>query len=385
MSAMSPCTGSQPGLAGDGGNAAPGVEFVLARTLPADGAVSQMNDTRDTLIGIDVGATTISGGLVAPDGSVLYTLQTPTRQAGPGTALKTLLGVIDELLRQARSRDLSLAGVGVGVAGVVNFDKGVMLAHAENLLPDLAGVPLAEDIQSFTGLPTFVDNDANALALAEWMFGVGRGARSLVLFAIGTDVGGGVIVGDALIRGASGFAGEFHRLPVNIDGPRCYCGLAGCLALYVGGRGIAATARQRIASGARSTVLERAGGDPQAITSELVFREAANGDSVAKTIVDQACDALGAGIGFVVNCLDPEVVVVTGGVAQSLVPLADEVRGRAATYPFAPTLAGTRLHVIGGDKRRTVRGGAALVLYETRRRANGTMSPATAARLHPPA
>jgi glucokinase len=318
-------------------------------------------------IGVDVGATTISAGLVTDEGDILHSLQTPTRGVGSGTVVQQLLDVIDELVKGARRQGVAVDGVGVGVAGAVDPETGTMLPHAGNALPELAQRPLAEDIRGIANLPVFVDNDANALALAEWTFGVGRGAHSLVLFAIGTHLGGGVIIGDALVRGCRGYAGEFHALPINFDGLPCPPIGRGCLGEYVGGQALAAEARQQIESGAGATLLELAGGDVSKVTSELLFRAAASGDPAAKAIVDRACDALAAGIGFVVNALNPEVVVVTGGVARSLVPLQEDLRRRAATYALAPPLASTRVHVVGGDKRQTARGGAALVRYELER------------------
>ena len=318
-------------------------------------------------IGVDVGATTISGGLVTHEGDIPHDVQTPTRRDGPGTVVDRLLDVIDELLKVARSRGVSLEGIGVGVAGAVDPEKGTMLPHAGNALPELAHLPLAEDIRRVTGLRAFVDNDANALALAEWRFGVGRGAHSLALFALGTHVGGGVIMSDALIRGYKGYAGEFHALPINFHSPTCPSFGRGCLGDYVGGRAIAAEARQQVETGSGDVLLDLAGRDASNITSELVFRAARGGDPLAKAIVDRACEALAAGIGFVVNGLNPEVVVVTGGVARSLVPLAEDLRRRAGAYALEPALASTRIYVVGGDKRQTVRGGAALVLYELER------------------
>jgi glucokinase len=318
-------------------------------------------------IGVDVGATTISGGLVTPDGDILHARQLPTR-GGPATVVGRLLDVIDDLVREARTRGVSVDGVGVGVAGPVDPRTGTMLAHPSNALPELAQLPLADDIRRMVPGPVFIDNDGNALALAEWTWGVGRGARSLALFAIGTHVGGGIILDDALVRGRGGFAGEFHLLPVDFDGPPCPPLGRGCLGEYVCGDAIASEARQQVLTGSGGAhLLERAGGDPAWITSELVFQAATDGDPVAKAIADRACEALAAGIGFVVSALNPEVVVVTGGVARSLAPLQEELRRRAGAYALEPALAQTRLHVVSGDKGQTARGGAALVRYELER------------------
>jgi glucokinase len=317
-------------------------------------------------IGVDVGATTISGGLVTPEGDVLHSLETPTRGVKPGTMMILLLEVIDSLVTSACARGVSVGGIGIGIAGAVDPARGTMLPFGGNAFPELAHVPLREEIGRVVGLPVFVDNDANALALAEWMFGVGRGARSLVLFAIGTHVGGGVIIDDALVRGCRGYAGEFHGLSINFEGPPCPAG-RGCLGEYVGGQAMAAAARQQVEIGAGAALLELAGGDAAEITSALVFQAAASGEPVARAIVDRACDALAAGLGFIVNSLNPEVIVVTGGVARSLVALEEDLRQRAGAYALPPALASTRICVVPGDKRQTARGGAALVRYELTR------------------
>jgi glucokinase len=210
----------------------------------------------------------------------------------------------------------------------------------------------------------YVDNDVNALALGEWRFGAGRGVRSLVVLAPGTGFGGGIIFEGRLVRGVNGFGGELGHTPVNFDGPRCWCGGRGCLAIYASGRGIAEAARARVAGATSAPLLAAANGDPEAITPALVFRLAAGGDATAGAVVDEACRALGAMIGTIVNGLNPEAIVVTGGVAASLVPLEKRILAAAGEYAFGRALAAARVTFVVADKRTTMRGAAALVLYE---------------------
>lgn len=324
--------------------------------------------TTHTIIGVDIGATTIAAGLVTREGEVLHAVQRPTHRDGTGTALAALLTLAREMVADARARRLAVDGVGIGVAGVVDTGKGAMQPHPYNNLPELGHVSLSDEVRQATGLPVFVENDANALALAEWIFGVGRGAHSLVLMAIGTSIGGGIILGNGLFRGANGSAGEFHGIPIDFDGRLCFCGGRGCLGAYVEGRAIVGEARERLAGGAPSSLPAMSGGDAARLTPELVFQAAAAGDPLAKSIVDGVCIALGAGIAFIVNALNPQVIVVTGGVARSLVPLAEEIRRCARPHTLATAAVDTtQIHVIGGDKRHTVRGGAAVVVYETAR------------------
>jgi glucokinase len=314
------------------------------------------------LIGVDVGCTTLSGGLVTPDGRVLSAIQAPTRLSS-GTAVHTILGIVTDLHAEAQARGLALEAVGIGVPGLVDGEQGMLLHSAGAHVAELHRVPLAERISAKTGVPAFVDNDVNALALSEWMFGLGRGAASCVVLAIGSGLGAGIILDGRLVRGKKGYAGELGHIPVDFNGPPCPCGGRGCLALYVGGEYLAAEARHRV-SCEPSSLLALAGGQAPAITAETVFLAAAAGDPLARSMVDRACRALGAGLAIAVNGLNPEVVVVTGGVVTSLLPLQGEIIRRAGEYALADSLAGTSIHFVPGHKSQTVRGGAALVLYE---------------------
>lgn len=321
------------------------------------------------LIGVDVGCTTLSGGLVTPDGHVLSTIQAPTN-LGSGTVADTILGVVADLHAEAQARGLALEATGVGVPGLVDTERGMLLHSAGSQVADLHRVPLAESISAKTGVPTFLDNDVNALALGEWTFGLARGAASCVVLAIGSALGAGLIVDGGLVRGKSGFAGEFGHIPIDFDGPPCNCGGRGCLGLYLGGEYLAAEARERVGR-EPSSLLALAGGRIGAITAEMIFVAAAGGDALARGMVDRACRALGAGLAIAVNGLNPDVVVVTGGVVKSLMSRQDEIIGRVGEYALADALAGTPIHFAPGYKNQTVRGGAALVLYERARRAAG--------------
>lgn len=326
---------------------------------------------KHVVLGVDVGGTTTAAGVVTASGDVLLEAQAPTHREGRGRALETIVGLIESLRAGAASRGIVVDSIGVGVPGIVDPESG-RIGDEIHHVPELAGQPLAALLAARFGLAVFVDNDVNALALGEWTFGAGRGAHSLVVLAPGTGFGAGVVLDGRLVRGVAGFGGEFGHAPVKFDGRPCWCGGRGCLAVYAGGRGITEAARERAAvrSGAG---LVTAGGDPAAITAPLVFRRAAEGDAVAAEIVDQACQALGAMIGVIVNGLNPEVIVVTGGVAASFAVFETKVLAAAAEYAFKRALAATRVRIVPGDKRLTMRGAAALVLYETGRASHRTL------------
>ena len=306
-------------------------------------------------IGVDVGGTTTAAGLVAADGQVLAHFQEPTHGRGPGTALDTLLDLLGKLEGAARVRGLQISGVGIGVPGTVDTERGVIGADI-HYVPELAETPLTAVVGGRLGLPAFVDNDVNVLALGEWMFGAGRGTRSLVVLALGTGVGGGIILDGRLHRGQGGFGGELGHVPVNFDGRPCICGGRGCLKTYVSGTDIALQGSLRL---------------KREVTAAEVFELAAGADPVAREIVDEVCQALGAGLAVIVNGLNPERLLLAGSVAKSLKALEREVREWVARYAFAQALATTRVEILTRDKDGTVRGGAALLHYETQRRAAG--------------
>ena len=321
----------------------------------------------NVLIGVDVGATTIAGGLVTSDGEVLCAETTPTHN-GPGTLLERVFAVIARAMAQAARRHVAVEGIGLGLAGVVDVDRGTMISELNHWTRELANVPLAREIRGVTGVPTFVDNDANALALGEWRFGVGRGLSSMVLLAIGTNIGGGIILNGDVVRGASGYAGELAHMSLKPDGPPCVCGARGCLNGFIGGLAIAEEGRRRAERDGQSRMLALAGGDPAAITAATVFAAATGGDPTAAALVDEACGALAATLASIVNGLNPELIVVTGGVATSLVALEKIVTQRVARLTFAQPFAVTRFSIVPGDKKLTVRGGAALAVSELERR-----------------
>lgn len=316
-------------------------------------------------IGADVGATTIAAGLVAEGGEVLTVTREATHTRGPGSGVDTLVQVVGELVEKARHQRMPLAAIGVGLAGLVDPEKGMMV-RSKNLVPEFADVPLAAQLGASTGLPVFVENDANALALGEMTFGVGRGASSMALLAIGTGVGGALVLGGQVVRGHSGVAGEFGHVSIGFRNTMgagfCACGIPGCLNAYVSGQSLAEAARDGVRRGLASTVLARAGGDAERITARMVFEAAAAGDALATTIVERACEGLGIVIGTIVNSLDPELIVITGGVAESLVPLEGRIVELARRFVLAHAFGRTRIQIVPSDKRRTVLGGAALAL-----------------------
>jgi glucokinase len=291
------------------------------------------------IIGVDVGASAISGGLVTEDGEVLVHVQRRTRGGAGGDAVERLLSVVASVEAEARRRGLVIRGVGVGLPGIVDVERGMMVSD-QNHVPELAGVPLPEIIRQRLGLGTWVDNDVNALALGELRWGSGGDAASLLVLAIGTGLGG----------------------------PRCLCGGRGCVAVYAAGAAIERNAQQRLRDHPHSKLLALAGGDVAAVTTAMVFEAAAGGDELGREIIDEVCEALAAMLGGLLNAFNPERIIIMGGVVPSLVALRDDLLERTAKYALSQVLETPTIQLIPSDKSSSMRGAAALYLYETERR-----------------
>ena len=327
-------------------------------------AAARSRGRAPVVLGVDLGGTTTAVGVVTRDGDVIADASAPT-DAGTRDPLETIVALVAEATEKAGRAARSIGAIGVGLAGPVDTDRGIV-GRPVTQVPQLEGRALAAELGARVGLPVVVDNDVNALALGEATLGAARGARSLVVLSAGTGVGAGIVLDGRLVRGAAGFAGELGHAPVKFDGPPCWCGLRGCLAFYASGRGMADAARARAAGDTRSSLLQAAGGDPSRITAALVFRAAEEGDDLAASIVDEACQALGAMMGTIVNGLNPEVLIVTGGVVESFAKLEAKLRRAAGEYAFPQALAATRIDIVPGDKRASVRGAAALAFHESK-------------------
>jgi len=319
------------------------------------------------VLGVDVGGSTIAGGLVTGAGDVLASVQISTHAGRHGDAVNALMTAIAQLRRDAAALDVRVAGIGVGVPGLVDVGRGMVVSQ-KHLFPELTGVPLVDYIQRETGLTTYVDNDVNALALGEAVYGAGQGVRSLVVLAIGTGVGGAAVIDGALVRGRSGYAGEFGHITVDLKGSACFVGIRGCACRFLCGRAIEEAGQRCAADEPDSKLAALSGGDPGAVTTQVVFQAAEAGDAMAARIVDEACETLAACLGAVLNGLNPDVAIVTGGVVRSLLPLRDEIVRRLAAYTLTEVLADTTLRFLPSDKSSSMRGAAALFLYESARR-----------------
>lgn len=257
-------------------------------------------------VGIDVGGTKVAALLVDEEGQVLGRATAETPAEDVEATMKTILQVAEELRGMGQP-----VAIGVGAAGMVDFAAGTM-----RWAPNLAWreLPIRDRVADHTGLPCIVDNDANAAAWGEFRFGASRGYRHVLMVTVGTGIGGGIIADGALYRGAHGFAAEIGHVIVEPGGPKCGCGNQGCWEQVASGRALDRLARLAVEMHPDSAIVAIAGDDE--VSGRHVTEAAMNGDAIATNILAQVGQRLGEGIAGLVNILDPEVVIVGGGVAE---------------------------------------------------------------------
>jgi glucokinase len=262
-------------------------------------------------IGVDAGGTKVEGLVVdvAAGGRVLGRRLAETPATNAEASVQRIVAVAQELM----SGRNDVAVLGVGAAGMVDR-QGVM-----RFAPNVAWreFPLTQVIGSAVGIPTLVDNDANVAAWGEFRFGAGRGCSDMLLVTVGTGIGGGIVADGKLLRGAHGFAGEIGHIIVEPGGPLCGCGNQGCWEQVASGRAIGRLGREAASEHPESLIVQLAGGDASSVTGAVVTEAALNGDSIAARILAEVGRRLGEGIAGLVNILDPDVVVVGGGVIQA--------------------------------------------------------------------
>jgi glucokinase len=288
--------------------------------------------SRETIAGIDIGGTKIAVALADPNGQILSLSRFPTEvEAGPHRLIDKAIKEIQRMMEEIEAR---LLAVGVGCGGPLDRERGLILSPPN--LPGWDEFPILKIIEERLKAPALLDNDANAAALGEHKHGAGRGLKNLVYMTISTGIGGGIIIDGEILHGVADGAGEVGHITILPDGPLCRCGERGCLETLCSGTGIARRARERLATGAESSMTEHAGG-PDRVTAKIVAEAALEGDPLAVEIWDETISYLAIGIGSIISILAPQAVILGGGVStagrQLLEPLRREIQSRVKMLP----------------------------------------------------
>jgi glucokinase-like ROK family protein len=274
-------------------------------------------------IGVDIRSSEVTGVLATLDG---VPCRTTTRSYLPQTGIDVVplaVDVIQELITTSPIPPDRLAGVGLAVPGLVNIEQGVVVESVNWGWHDL---PLRDQLSERIHLPIYLEEDDNALAIGEGFFGAGRGTPNFVCLKVGRGLGAGIIIGGSLIRGPDNSAGEINHILVDPEGPQCYCGNYGCLGRMVSAAAISERAVKELKQGAASSLLATVQGDLEQITVALIAEAANAGDPFACQMMEQTGRYLGIGVATLVNLLNPDLVIIGGGVILAGAPLLDPIR-----------------------------------------------------------
>lgn len=308
-------------------------------------------------IGIDVGGTNVKIALVDGEGKIIYSNSVPTyAQMGYEYTVNNIKQAIRDLMKETNTDTKEIEGIGFDFPGQVDYKTGVV-----KLAPNIPGwinVPIAQMIEEEFNIPTRIDNDVRCAALGELKFGAGKGCENFVCITVGTGIGSGLVINGQLVRGAANAAGEIGHIKLQMNGgPICGCGDTGCLEAFASGPSIVAMAQEYLKGGKSTKFREMAGADGE-ITPYIVAKAAEAGDPVAKRIFEIVGTYIGMGLVSVINLLNPEKVIIGGGVAAAgdllLDPIRKTIKERAMvvagnSVEIVPAELGNSAGVIGAS------------------------------------
>ena len=306
------------------------------------------------VLGLDLGGTNMVGAALATNGELLFKSKIATEaSSGLNHVLDRMADCLEGVLEQCNRAREDVIAAGVGAPGPLNQETGVVYTPPN--LPGWKNVPLADELYKRLKVSVFIENDANCAAYGESWLGAGRDFKDLICLTLGTGVGGGIILNNELVRGVDGTAGEIGHLIIEMNGRKCNCGSHGCLEQYGSATGIVTSAREAIDQGEK-TVLTEMVPDLSKLTAKDVSVAMERGDELARRIITETGEMLGVGIASLVNLLNPEVVVLCGGVIEAgealFKPIRETVKERAFPVPGArarivPSVLGDDAGVIG--------------------------------------
>lgn len=293
------------------------------------------------IAGVDLGGTTINTGVVSFDGDRVLGMHTAPTGAdkGPKYVVDKIIGMVRESMRVAMREgefgEEAVIGVGIGSPGPLDRATGTVIET-----PNLGwrNFPLRDLVANALGLPAELDNDANAATIGEWWVGAGKDVETMIGVTLGTGIGGGIVLGGKIYHGVSDVAGEIGHMSIDSTGRKCKCGNYGCLEAYASGPAIAARAVEGLQTGEQSLLPDLVDGELSRITAETVYEGIVAGDAFAREVMRDTAKFLGSGLASLINILNPEMIVISGGVTRAgehlLEPLRNEVRRRAFRNAF---------------------------------------------------
>jgi len=300
--------------------------------------VTEMQETskqKPPVLVVDIGGTKIIISVLSPEGEVIARQYLLTlADQGPQSVIERMFSAIDQLLEEKDVKSAQLRAISLATAGIIDIKQGLITTSPN--LPGWENIALRSIVEEKYKLPTFLLNDADAAALGEHRYGVGKGLSTLILLTLGTGIGGGIIIDGRLYLGATASSAEIGHMVIDANGPECKCGHSGCLETLASGTAVAREAISKINQGEKTTLVDRVNGNIEEISAETVYLAAIEGDPLSLEAIAKAAYYLGIGVVNLVNIFNPEMVVMGGGMANMgdllLEPVREKVKERA--FPF---------------------------------------------------
>lgn len=318
-----------------------------------------MNMKLNYAIGVDLGGTKIKLGIVSSEGRIIKKLSIPTlANEGVDKSIGQIKKGISSLLKGNKK---SVSGIGIGAPGVVSLKKGTV-ENPPNL-PGWGKVHLGKIINKEFSLPTFVENDANAAAIGELIYGAGKNLSSFIMVTLGTGVGGGIIYNKKLFRGEFGGAGEIGHITLDINGPKCKCGSYGCLEAYLGNSYIIKNVKQRLESNKNSKIFELIENNLDNLSPRIIHEASLLKDEFSIQVINDLGEKLGYGLASIVNLFDICSIVIGGGVSGFGRPLYKATKSSVKSRVLTPLKPRIKVLRAGLKNNAGIKGASSLVFY----------------------
>lgn len=311
-------------------------------------------------VGIDIGGTNVEIGILNAQGDILgkESIKTESKKGAEDT-FNRIWNKTKELAEKLKIKVEDIEAIGLGIPGPVVNNSVVKIAANFSWNNDFPAKDLMEKV---TGKPVKVGNDVKVIALGETLFGAGKGYKNSIIIPIGTGIAAGIIIDGKILEGAGGAAGEFGHVVVNKEGYKCGCGLTGCLETYCSATGIVREGRRRLELDKNNALYEVIGGDLEKLEAKHIFDLAKKGDKFSSEIVDFFCEKLAEGVGMLLNIINPEIIIFTGGVARAGEIITDGVKKYLPKYALGMTMENLIFTFGKLEEEAGIKGAAALVM-----------------------
>ncbi|NMM62945.1 ROK family protein [Clostridium sp. P21] len=311
------------------------------------------------VIGVDLGGTKICGAVASFSGEMISKYTMPTRaEEGEEAVLERIITVIEKAIYESKVDEKEIVSIGIGSPGPLDAKKGKIITTPN--LP-FKNFNIVKPVKNKFNIPVYLDNDANAAAIGEYIFGAGKGTDNMIFVTVSTGIGGGAILNGKIYRGNTCNALEIGHMTIEKNGPRCNCGNYGCAEALASGTAIAKFAKEAVEKGEKTSL-----SNFEKITAYEVFKEAEKGDLVAQNILNQALNYLGICISNIITSFDPEMVIIGGGVSKGGSIVFDKVKEVVEQRCFKAMWENTKIvpAVLGTDAG--VMGAVALAIMESK-------------------